>query len=142
MRQEGGELRMQKNSEELVSRLSYEIVKEAAPDELDLFDDFKEAFLKNPNALLGKDPQKREEMLGFALPPGTEQFVTIFVLPVVFGIIERYVSKRMGGKLGGNKINKMRDEAYNNAISLGMDKEKAELMADSLIGKLVQLGFK
>ena len=55
---------MEKNSNELISRLSYEIVREIAPDELDLFDDIKEEFLKNPDAFLEKDPGKKEEMLG------------------------------------------------------------------------------
>ena len=133
---------MEKNNKELVSRLSYEIVKEVAPDELDLFDDINEEFLRNPDALLEKDPQKKEKMLGFVLPPGAEQFITVVVLPVVFGIIEKYMSKKVGEKSGSNKIKKLREDAYNDAILLGMSKEKAELMADSLIGKLVQSGFK
>ena len=134
---------MEKNSEELVAHLAYEIVKEVAQDELDLFDDLKEEFLKNPDALLEKDAKKREKMLGFALPPGTEQFITVFVLPVVFGIVDRYFGKKGPSEEPSiNQLKKLREDAYNNAISLGMDKEKAELMADSLIGKLVQLGLK
>ena len=43
---------MDKKSEELAARLSYEIIKEVAPDELDLFDDLKEEYLKNPDAFL------------------------------------------------------------------------------------------
>ena len=132
---------MGKNSEELVSRLSYEIVKEVAPDELDLFDDFKEEFLKNPDAFLEKDPQKREEMLGFAVPIIAEQFFTLFVLPVVSGLITEYISKKLEKKTDSNEIKEFRDYAFNNAISLGMDKEKAGLMADSLIGKLSTIGF-
>ena len=136
---------MQKNSEELASRLSYEIVKEVAQDELDLYDDIKEEFLKNPDALLEKDAKKREKMLGFALPPGTEQLVTAFVLPMVFGIVDRYFSKSKKGptrELSLNDVKKIREDAYNNAVSLGMDKEKAELMADALVGRLVQSGLK
>ena len=131
---------MEKNSEELVSRLSYEIVKDVAPDELDLFEDVKEEFLKNPDAFLEKDRQKREKLLGFAVPAGAEQFVTGFVLPVVLDAIKKYASKKLGKELDKNEIKKLRDGAYNTALSLGMDKEKAELMADSLAGKLV-LGF-
>ena len=131
---------MEKNSEELVSRLSYEIVREVAPDELDLFGDIKEEFFKNPDAFSERDPQKREKMLGFAIPAGAEQIVTGFVLPVVFDAIKKYVSKKVGKKLDKNEIKKLRDDAYNTGISLGMDKEKAELMADALAGKLV-LGF-
>ncbi len=130
---------MEKKSEELVSRLSYEVVKEVAPDELDLFDDIKEEFLKNPDAFSEKDPKKREKMLGFALPAGTEQFITGAVLPVVWDIIKKYVSKKVGGKLSINEINELRDAAYNIAISQKVDKKKAELIADSLAGKIMQL---
>jgi len=132
---------MGKNSEELVSRLSYEIVKEVAPDELDLFDDFKEEFLKNPDAFLEKDPQKREEMLGFAVAITAGQFFTSVVLPVVSGLIANYISKKLEKKTDSNEIKEFRDYAFNNAISLGMDKEKAGLMADSLIGKLSTIGI-
>ncbi len=85
---------MGENSEELVSRFSYEIIKEVAPDELDLFDDFKGGFLKSPDVFLEKDPQKREEMLGFAVPIIAEQFFTLFVLPVVSGLITGYISQK------------------------------------------------
>ncbi len=132
---------MEKNSEELVSRLSYEIVKEVAPDELDLFDDFKEEFLKNPDAFLEKDPKKREEMLGFVELVGAELFFTLIVLPVVSGLITNYLSKKLEKKPDSNKIKELRDDAFNRAISLGMNKEKAELIADSTIGKAVQLGI-
>ena len=132
---------MEKNSEELVSRLSYEIVKEVAPDELDLFDDFKEEFLKNPDAFLEKDPKKREEMLGFVELVGAELFFTLIVLPVVSGLITNYLSKKLEKKPDSNKIKELKDDAFNKAISLGIDKEKAELIADSTIGKAVQLGI-
>ena len=132
---------MEKSSEELLSHLSYEIVKEVAPGELDLFDDFKEEFLKNPDAFLEKDPQKREKMLGFAIPVGAEQFFTLIVLPVVSGLITNYLSKKLEKKPDSNKIKEFRDDAFNRAISLGIDKEKAELIADSTIGTAVQLGI-
>lgn len=132
---------MEKNSEELVSRLSYEIVKEVAPDELDLFDDFKEEFLKNPDAFLEKDPQKREEMLGFAELVGAELFFTSIVLPVVSGLITNYLSKKLEKKPDINKIKEFRGDAFNKAIALGMDKEKAGILADSLIGKISTIRF-
>lgn len=132
---------MERNSEELVSRLSYEIVKEVAPDELDLFDDFKEEFLKNPDAFLEKDPKKREKMLGFAELVGAELFFTSIVLPVVSGLITNYLSKKLEKKPDSNKIKEFRDDAFNKAISLGMDKEKAGLLADSLTGKLSTIRF-
>ena len=138
---------MERNNEELVSRLSYEIVKEVAPEELDLFTDFKEKFLKNPNAFSEKEHKKKEQMLGFALPPGTEQFVTVIVLPVVFSLIDKYIIQKYVTNKGKaqsdpDKINQLRNEAYNDAISLGMDEKKAGLLANALVGKAALLGFK
>jgi hypothetical protein len=128
---------MEIENEELVSRLSFEVVKEVAPDELDLFDDIKAEFLKDPNAFAEKDAKKREKMLGFAVGGTAEQFVTGFILPVALDAVKKYLSKKLGKSLDKNEIKKLRDDAYNNAIALGMDEEKATLMADSLAGKLV-----
>ena len=131
---------MEKNNEELTSNISYEIVKEMAPDELVLFEGIKNQFLKSPDTFSEKDTKKREKMLGFEIPAGAEQFLTVYVLPVVLGAIKKYFHKKEEGELDRDKIKRLREDAYTNAILLGMDKEKAELMADSLIGKLVQLG--
>jgi hypothetical protein len=128
-----------KENKELASKVSFEVVKDIAPRELLLFDDYKEKFMKNPDAFSDKDRKKREKALGFALPDGTAQIVTSFVLPVALNAINKYISKKMGDKLNKDQLSSMRVEAYNNAISLGMDKDKAELMADALVGKMMRL---
>lgn len=134
-------MNMGKDNEKLESRLSYEVVKEIAPDEIKLFNDIEKQFLNKPGAILEKDRKKREKMLGFALPPGTEQLITIFVLPVVYKIIEKYFSKKDTGiKLDANTIKKLREDAFNTAISAGMKQEKAELLADCLVGKITLMG--
>ena len=132
------------NNEEFVSNLSYEVVKEIAPDEIDLFEDIKEEFLRNPDAFSEKDTKKREKMLGFASPTDSGQFFTGFVLPIVKDVIWPWAKKKLDAKLDKKdvtldkmEIKKLRDEAYNNAVSLGMNKEKAELMSDALAGKLI-----
>lgn len=135
-----GDVCMEKDAEELASSLSYEVIKELAPDELDLFEDIKEEFLRNPDGFSEKDPKKRKKMLGFAVPGLVEGFITVIVLPVVLDVVKKIVGKKIGEKTRRNRIRKLRDEAYNAAISLEMDEEKAALMADSLIGKLVQIG--
>lgn len=131
---------IEKGNKELVSRLSHEVLEEVAPDELDLFDDIKEEFIKNPDGFLEKDSKKREEMLGFAGAAGGAELVTTVVLPIVSDVVKKYLSKKLAGGINKDMIKKVRDEAYNNAITMGMSKKKAELMADSLVGKLVLLG--
>jgi hypothetical protein len=148
---------MDKNSEELASRLSYEIIKEVAPNELDLFDDIKEEYLKNPGAFLEKDPKKKEKMLGFGGAVG-EVFVTTTILPLIWGIIayigmagveslkkegakalEGKIKEKIGGKevhSSNEKIKELREYIFKNALSMGMDEPKASFYADSIIGKM------
>ncbi len=154
---------MVKNSEELVSHLSYEIVKEVAPDELDLFDDIKEEFLENPDAFLEKDPEKREKMLGFVGGGAGEIFVTVTVLPLIWSAIKyigtagieslkkegsKTVAEKIKEKIGGKegqpskeKMNELRRYICQNASSMGVDKEIAGVIADSFIGKLTLMGI-
>jgi len=144
------------NIEELASSLSYEIVKEVAPEELDLFDDIKEEYLKNPGAFLEKDTKKKEKMLGFG--GSAEIFVTMTILPIILGVatqigkagietLKDEGSKALAGWLkdkieqkvsqpSKEKLKLMRDSVYNNALSMGVKKEKAGVIADSFIGKL------
>jgi ABC-type transport system involved in cytochrome bd biosynthesis fused ATPase/permease subunit len=110
-----------------------------APKELIFFDDYREKFLKNPDAFTEKDRKKRDKMLGFTVPDGTTQLLTTFVLPIALETIKKWWSKKASQKLSSDQLNTMRSEAYNNAITLGVDKEKAELMADALVGKIVRL---
>lgn len=148
---------MDKNSEELASNLSYEIVKEMAPEELDLFDDIKEEFLENPDAFMEKDLEKKEKMLGFGGGVG-EVFVTVTILPLIWGIFAQiakkgieslteegskaaaeWIKNKREGKKGQpskEKLKGIRDYVCQNAYSTGLDKERARILADSFIGKL------
>jgi hypothetical protein len=129
----------EEDSKELASRISFEIVKDIAPKELPLFDDFKEKFLRNPKAFEEKDRKKREKMLGFALTDAVTPLLTAFVLPSVFGAIKKHSAKKRGEKLNRIQLVSLRKQAFDNAISLGLNKAKAELMADSLVGKMAML---
>ena len=150
--------KMGNNIEELASSLSYEIVKEVAPEELDLFDDIKEEYLKNPGAFLEKDTKKKDQLLGFG-GGGAEVFVTTTILPLVLGVvihigkagietikdegskaIAEWFKAKLGGKashLSKEKLKLMRDSVYDNAIISGVKKEKASIISDAFIGKLV-----
>ncbi|MCK4824139.1 hypothetical protein KA005_50770 [bacterium] len=127
---------MEIKDRELLSRLSLEVVNEIAPDEIDLFDDFKEAFFNNPNAFLEKDPKKKEQMLGFALPAATDQFITTVVLPIVWNIIKKYISGKVNELRDGDKIKDLRDEIFTEAVSSGIDSDKANQIAESLSKKI------
>ena len=148
---------MEKNSEELASHLSYEIVKEMAPEELDLFDDIKEEFLENPDDFIKKDSGKKEKMLGFGGGVG-EVFVTVTILPLIWGIFAQiakkgieslteegskaaaeWIKNKREGKKGQpskEKLKEIRDYVCQNAYSAGLDKDRARILADSFIGKL------
>ena len=128
---------MENDSKELVSRVSFEIVKDIAPEELDLFGDYTDAFFNNPRAFEEKDSKKREKMLGFAIPAGTAELVTGTVLPLVFGAVTDYLKRKTEGKFGNEDVRKLRDDTYNTLLSSGMSKQKAELIADSLAGKML-----
>lgn len=148
---------MDKNSEELASNLSYEIVKEMAPEELDLFDDIKEEFLENPDDFMKIDSGKKEKMLGFGGGVG-EVFVTATILPIIWGILAQiskkgieslteegskavaeWIKNKKEGKKGQpskEKLKEIRDYVCQNAYSSGLDKDRARILADSFIGKL------
>ena len=148
---------MEKNSEELASHLSYEIVKEMAPEELDLFDDIKEEFLENPDDFMKKDSGKKEKMLGFGSGVG-EVFVAATILPIIGGILAQiskkgiesltdegskavaeWIKNKREGKKGQpskEKLKEIRDYVCQNAYSAGLDKDRARILADSFIGKL------
>ena len=153
---------MEQKTEELVTWLSKEVVREIAPDELDLYQDIEEEFFKNPDAFIEKDTKKKEKMLGFIGSGIGEQFLTVTVLPIVLGVIGyvgtsgiealkkeaskgliRKIEKKFGEKestdshFSKDKIGEIREYAFNKAKSMGMDVEKAGILADSLIGKLV-----
>jgi hypothetical protein len=152
---------MDKNSEELASRLSYEIIKEVAPDELDLFEDIKEEYLKNPGVFQEKDTKNKEKILGFDGGAGGV-FVSTIILPLIWGVVAyignagvetlkkegaKVLEKKIKEKIGTKEapksieIKEIREYILNNASSNGMDPKKASYLADSVIGKLTIMGY-
>jgi hypothetical protein len=149
---------IEKNSEELLSNLSFEIVKKTAPEELDIFDDIKDVFVENPNNFIKENSKNKEKMLGFG--GGVETFVTVVILKLLWSIIEqigrkgiesfteegskalaKWIQNKMEGKKSETSIGKLkeiRSYVYLNACSSGLDKEKASILADSLIGKIIE----
>jgi len=147
--------------EAFASRLSYEVVQDVAPEELPLFEDIREEFLKNPDAFSEKDPGKREKMLGFggeALGP----LITTVVLPLIWSVVSyigmagigsfketmaKKVEKKVketieGGEkpLSREKTGELKEYVMKNAVTLGLNEAQAALIADSVIGKLKEMG--
>jgi len=119
-------------------RISYEIIKDIAPKELPFFDDFKERFVKNPDAFAEKNRKKKEKMLGFAFPDPatTTQILTGFVLPIVLAVIKKYTPKKDGKTLSDEQAKEVKTEAITTAMGLGVNPDKAEVIADAIVGKL------
>jgi len=132
----------QESAEELTTRLSCEIVKDLAPRELPFFDNYKQKFLKNPQAFSEKDPKKKEKILGFGVGDLATQVLTSFVLPTVYDAICKYLAKRKEKKvekLDQDQLTQIRKDAYDNAVAMGLEKGKAGLLADALVGKIMNL---
>lgn len=155
---------MENDVKDLVVRISFEVVKDVAPDEIDLYDDIKEEFFKNPDAFLKKEKKQKEKMLGFAGVAGAEQFITLAVLPVVLNIVKyvgsagvesikkegaKFVAKKIEEKFDARKesripkekIMEFRKQAFENAKAAGLDDAKAAMIADSSIGKMTLMGL-
>ena len=163
---------MEKEEEALLSSLSLEVVKNVAPGELDLFDDIKDEFLKNPDAFVAKTrPVKGDKMLAFDGAIAGE-FVISAVLPVVWSVIsfiaksgidsfKDAAAKRIGtvvsdtvqGKgstvqkdtaqktdpLSKERIQQIKACAIASAQTQGISEQQAEVIADIIIGKLVEM---
>jgi len=127
---------------EQTCRISYEIIKDIAPKELPFFDDFRERFVKNPDAFTERNREKKEKMLGFALPDPTStiQLLTTFVLPIVLAVIKKYPTKKEGKTLGVDQLKEVKTEALKTAADLGINEDKAEVIADAIVGKLTTSG--
>lgn len=156
---------MEKEQEALVSNLSLEVVKNLAPGELDLFDDIKDEFLKNPDAFIAKSRAgKGEKMLAFD-GAVAGQFVISAVLPVVWSVIsfiaksgidsfKNAAAKKVGtivtdkvqgtgntvqkdDPLSKERIQQIKECAIASARTQGINEQQAEVIADIIIGKLV-----
>lgn len=127
---------MEQKHKELTSRISLEIVQEMAPDEVDLFDDFAEEFYNNPDAFLEKDPKKKEQLLGFALPAGSEQFFITVILPIVWNVVKKIIDSTVDEIRDEKRIKELEDQIFDEAKSSGIDEDKAKQIAESLSQKI------
>jgi hypothetical protein len=145
---------------ELVAELARSVLTQAAPEELVLFPETAEEYFADPGAAL--DPGRRDEALGFGLELG---MLTPYALAVATGVIRflastvaeeskpvvarvvRHLLRRPDEApapaagapppLGAAQARQVHEVAYQRARSLGLDDDKARLLADSVVGGLV-----
>ncbi|WP_369255248.1 hypothetical protein [Geodermatophilus amargosae] len=154
-----GSQRADDEQRSLVKDLAAELVEQLDPDELAVFDDAAEDYFRDPEAVL--NPRRRDEAVG----SGVElALVTPVVLAVAGQVVEylsgvvvealgdnvrprllRFVRRMLG--LGGEdaaeppsldsaQVEHVRDVALARARDVGLDEERARLLAESVVGGL------
>ena len=147
------------NEHQLMAQIASGIVAELAPQELPTFSDIGEAYFKNPEKMR-KGLSGKEEILGLDIVGTTSLILSPIVLAIVDTIIkslseevaESSFLKRLLVKLHLAKkeekkvrlplsltpaqLREVREKAVAQAIQFKLPKKQAELLADSLIGKL------
>ncbi len=144
---------------QLVADIARDLVAQTAPQELPLFQATSEAYFKNPNKLL-KGQAGKDEMLGF----GVETVSVILMSPIVLTIVDEVVKvitgkvadsgiiRKILKKLGlvkekeekvtlplsltREQMQKVHELAFERALQFKLSKSQAELLADSLVGRL------
>jgi len=107
--------------------------------------------------MLDRIVTKKEKMLGFG-GGGAEVFITMTILPLILGVVthigkagvetlkdegskalSRLIKDKIERKVSQpskDNLKLMRECVYNNALTMGVEKEKAGVIADSFIGNL------
>jgi hypothetical protein len=149
---------------ELVAELARLALEEAAPEELVLFPETAEEYFQDPQAVL--DPGRRDEALGFGLDIAMlTPYVLAVAIPVIRFLIStvaeavgeeakplliRMVRRlfRQSGPaseaadeasvpLSAEQARQVRELAYQRAKGLGLEDDRAVLLADSVVGGLL-----
>ncbi|MGH3071588.1 MAG: hypothetical protein ACRDNB_04860 [Gaiellaceae bacterium] len=150
--------------DDLVAELARATVERAAPEELPLFGPISEAYQKDPKAL--ESGRARDEMLGFGAEAAVMLVtpVALQVARDVLGFlheqlrerarehgegaIDRIIARLVGMKTGAApaaepvpelsdaQLEQVRALAFEKARTLKLSEERAELLADSLVGSL------
>jgi hypothetical protein len=149
---------------ELVAELARLALEEAAPEELVLFPETAEEYFQDPQAVL--DPGRRDEALGFdldiamltpyvlAVATPVIRFLISTVAeavgeeakPLLIGMVRRLfrqsgpASEAAGeasAPLSAKQARQVREVAYQRAKGLGLEDDRAVLLADSVVGGLL-----
>ncbi|SQD96836.1 conserved hypothetical protein [Parafrankia sp. Ea1.12] len=155
------------SEKDLVAEVAQFVLRDAAPDELVIFDEVAEEYFRNPKKALSQ--QQRDEAVGFGLDeilliPYVLDIVTVvltslasFVTDTALGVAEpkfrQFIRRlfRLGSdtssktddadkELSREQIRLIRKTSYDRAIELGLDEDRASILADSIVGKMVATG--
>ena len=137
------------------------VVRDIAPDELAVFDETAEEYLTDP--MLPGDPHGRDETLGFgvdlalvtpyalAVAGWVVQFLGSVATdiakdstkPVAQGLVRLMITRAGGDSperqpvvLTREQLTVVRDSSYVQACALGLTPERAELLADAVVGSV------
>ena len=149
---------------ELVAELARLALEQAAPEELVLFPETAEEYFNNPQAVL--EPRRRDEPLGFGLDvamltpyvlavatPVVRYLVSAAAeaagqeaRPLVVRVVRRLLRRPDPAPAAGEpappplsaaQARQVRELAYQRAKGLGLEEDRAVLLADSVVGGLV-----
>ncbi len=148
--------------DDLIADISRDVVAEIAPEELPIFDENKEHYLRDPDGAAARQ-EGRDEALGFGLPDAVP-----FVAPVVVAVVSEVVKsvarsvldavKKEAGvaiaewvkklfkrfrhdedgppSLSREQLLEVRNVAVEKALALRLSRDRAETLADALVGTL------
>ena len=147
----------------LASELAALSLEDAAPEELALFPEISEEYFRDPDGVIGA--RSRDEAVGFGLDIAmlTPYFLAVAtpVVQLLASVVQesareevkapvataiRRLLRRDGNATAGGdaqaalsreQARQVRQTAYDQARTLGMDEERAGLLADSLVGRLL-----
>jgi hypothetical protein len=147
----------------LASELAALTLEDAAPEELALFPEISEEYFRDPDGVI--NPRSRDEAVGFGLDIAMlTPYLLAVAMPVVqllasavhetakeevktslAGAVRRLLRRDQGAPaepgaqpaLSPEQARLVRQTAYEQARGLGVDEERAGLLADSLVGRLL-----
>jgi len=145
---------------ELTLALATVVVEDIAPDEMAVFDETAEDYFADPDAVL--DPRHRDEAVGFGIEVALLTPVVLAVArtvveflgkllldaasdvarPHVAAVLRRLfrIPQREGGtpvsppRLTPEQLEQVRTVAHDRARALGLPEDRAQLLADSVVG--------
>jgi len=151
------------NENELVDALARDIITQIAPEELLLYQSISEEYFNNPQKLLD-EPSKKDEMLGFGVGEAAALLtpivlgVTAAVVKYIGDEIRKSVQEESSTLIGewvkkffkifrssedkeipaltSSQLEQVRDVAYRQARQLKLSEQRAELLADAVVGSL------
>jgi hypothetical protein len=143
--------------DQFIDSVAHDVVAQIAPQELSLFPTISEAYFKNPHQMR-KGQEVKDELLGFGMETVSAVLMSPFVLAIVNDIVQAltqevadsgvvrklleklHLVKKRTGKFTTPFSHDQMEQVHHMAIlkakQFKLSQEQAELLADSLVGRL------